>query len=104
MTWTCWVEKKLMKELFWAYVGSCDLDAPRSMVASSPIWKPLLPKLNGRNSRERAKPGRRFWSPAMNFSYTQISQSLRCPRAYRYRYLDGWREKDTRAASVFGRC
>jgi hypothetical protein len=40
----------------------------------------------------------------MVFSYTQISQYLRCPRSYRYRYLDGWREKDTRASMVFGRC
>ena len=40
----------------------------------------------------------------MIYSYTQISQYLRCPRSYRYRYLDGWREKDTRAALVFGRC
>jgi hypothetical protein len=40
----------------------------------------------------------------MIYSYTQISQYLRCPRSYRYRYLDGWREKDTRAATVFGRC
>ncbi|HEX4001830.1 MAG TPA: PD-(D/E)XK nuclease family protein [Candidatus Acidoferrales bacterium] len=40
----------------------------------------------------------------MAYSYTQISQYLRCPRSYRYRYLDGWREKDTRAAMVFGRC
>jgi len=38
------------------------------------------------------------------YSYTQISQYLRCPRSYRYRYLDGWREKETRAAMVFGRC
>jgi hypothetical protein len=40
----------------------------------------------------------------MIYSYTQISQYLRCPRSYRYRYLDGWQEKDTRAAMVFGRC
>ena len=40
----------------------------------------------------------------MTYSYTQISNYLRCPRSYRYRYLDGWREKDTRAAMVFGRC
>jgi hypothetical protein len=40
----------------------------------------------------------------MIYSHTQISQYLRCPRSYRYRYLDGWREKDTRAAMVFGRC
>jgi len=39
----------------------------------------------------------------MNYSYTQISQYLTCPRRYRYRYLDGWKEKDTRAAMLFGR-
>jgi len=38
------------------------------------------------------------------YSHTQISQYLRCPRSYRYRYLDGWREKDIRAAMIFGRC
>lgn len=41
---------------------------------------------------------------AVNFSYTQISNYLRCPRSYRFRYLDGWREKETRAGMVFGRC
>src|ERR1700693_6653103 len=40
----------------------------------------------------------------MVYSYTQISQYLRCPRSYRHRYLDGWREKETRAAMAFGRC
>ena len=40
----------------------------------------------------------------MIYSYTQISQYLRCPRSYRYRYLDGWQEKETRASMVFGRC
>jgi hypothetical protein len=40
----------------------------------------------------------------MIFSYTQISQYLRCPRSYRLRYLDGWQERDTRAGMVFGRC
>src|SRR5260370_16117215 len=40
----------------------------------------------------------------MVYSYTQISQYLRCPRSYRYRYLDGSREKETRAAMAFGRC
>ena len=40
----------------------------------------------------------------MTFSYTQISQYLTCPRSYRYRYLDGWKEKDIRAAMLFGRC
>ncbi len=40
----------------------------------------------------------------MTYSYTQISQYLTCPRRYRHRYLDGWQERDTRAAMLFGRC
>src|SRR5450432_3563385 len=39
----------------------------------------------------------------MTYSYTQISQYLSCPRRYKHRYLEGWREKDTRAAMLFGR-
>src|SRR5881628_449566 len=39
----------------------------------------------------------------MVYSYTQISQYLSCPRRYRHRYLDGWKEKDMRAAMLFGR-
>src|SRR5881394_911319 len=33
----------------------------------------------------------------------KISQYLTCPRRYRHRYIDGWKEKDTRAAMLFGR-
>lgn len=39
----------------------------------------------------------------MTYSYSQISQYLTCPRRYRHRYLEGWREKDSRAAMLFGR-
>jgi PD-(D/E)XK nuclease superfamily len=39
----------------------------------------------------------------VTFSYTQISQYLACPRKYRYRYRDGWQEKDNQAAMLFGR-
>jgi PD-(D/E)XK nuclease superfamily len=39
----------------------------------------------------------------MTYSYTQISQYLTCPRRYRHRYLDGWKEKGSRAAMLFGR-
>jgi PD-(D/E)XK nuclease superfamily len=39
----------------------------------------------------------------VTYSYTQIIQYLTCPRRYRHRYLDGWQEKDTRAAMLFGR-
>src|SRR5579872_465690 len=39
----------------------------------------------------------------MTYSFTQISHYLACPRRYRHRYLDGWQEKDSRAAMLFGR-
>ena len=39
----------------------------------------------------------------MTYSYTQIAQYLSCPRRYQHRYLEGWKEKDTRAAMLFGR-
>jgi PD-(D/E)XK nuclease superfamily len=45
------------------------------------------------------------WREApVTYSFTQISQYIRCPRQYRYRYLDGWREKEDRASMIFGRC
>src|SRR5271168_1818700 len=65
----------------------------------------LPPPLSGRACQPigaREFVGRR--AIPMTYSYTQISQYLRCPRSYRYRYLDGWREKETRAAMAFGRC
>src|SRR5580700_6666496 len=63
----------------------------------------LRPRQNGNSSRGMLAKG--WWQEVpMTYSYTQISQYLRCPRSYRYRYLDGWQEKDTRAAMVFGRC
>jgi hypothetical protein len=40
----------------------------------------------------------------MIYSYSQVAHYLRCPRSYRHRYLDGWHEKETRAAMIFGRC
>ncbi len=40
----------------------------------------------------------------MIYSFTQIAQYLRCPRSYRYRYLDGWIERDRRANMILGRC
>ncbi len=39
----------------------------------------------------------------MTYSFTQISQYLTCTRRYRHLYLDRWKEKDTRAAMLFGR-
>ena len=56
----------------------------------------------------RAVLGLRFQSQQlggrlMTYSYTQISQYVTCPRRYRHRYLDGWKEKDNRASMLFGR-
>jgi PD-(D/E)XK nuclease superfamily len=39
----------------------------------------------------------------VTYSYSQMNQYLSCPRRYRHRYMDGWKEKDTRAAMLFGR-
>ncbi|PYU30017.1 MAG: hypothetical protein DMG31_15160 [Acidobacteria bacterium] len=52
----------------------------------------------------KSLPLQRTRKLAMTYSYTQIAQYLRCPRSYRYRYLDGWKEKDSRATLLFGRC
>jgi PD-(D/E)XK nuclease superfamily len=52
----------------------------------------------------KSLPLQRAKKLAMTYSYTQIAQYLRCPRSYRYRYLDGWKEKDSRATLLFGRC
>src|SRR6202451_4192877 len=65
---------------------------------------PSPPKQTGNYSTAHHLPIPICREAAMIYSYTQISQYLRCPRSYRYRYRDGWREKDTRAAMVFGRC
>src|ERR1700747_3544086 len=58
----------------------------------------LLPLIGKSLLLQRAK------KLAMTYRYTQIAQYLRCPRSYRYRYLDGWIERDTRATMIFGRC
>src|SRR5690348_5294606 len=39
----------------------------------------------------------------MIYSYTQLAHFMSCPRRYRYRYLDGWVEKDLHASALFGR-
>jgi len=38
-----------------------------------------------------------------HYSYTQISNYLQCPLKYKYRYVDGWRERSDKANLVFGR-
>jgi len=39
----------------------------------------------------------------MVYNFTQLAHFMACPRKCRYHYLDGWREKDTRANLLFGR-
>jgi len=39
----------------------------------------------------------------VTYSYTQLAQYIACPLRYRYRYLDGWQEKENRAGLLFGR-
>jgi len=51
----------------------------------------------------QSQPGQRIAGGIMTYSFTQLSHYLTCPRRYRHRYLDGWQEKDTRAAMLFGR-
>src|SRR5947207_4215337 len=71
------------------------------MMLSWSDWTVLpLPGV-GANSAQEIWTALRW--PEMTYSYTQISQYLTCPRRYRHRYLDGWKEKDTRAAMLFGR-
>src|ERR1700693_1049345 len=70
------------------------------MAARSSISAGLLQPVNGKNSPCLWQAARRC---PVTFSYTQVSQYLRCPRSYRFRYLDGWREEESRAALCFGR-
>src|SRR6266404_8417727 len=62
------------------------------------------PRQTGKHSNALHSPTAMGRGAVMVYSYTQISQYLRCPRSYRYRYLDGWREKESRATMIFGRC
>src|SRR6266568_9681002 len=70
-------------------------------------WTPSLQPGSGMRSwRFRPRVSRRELSRRwleMIYSYTQLSHYLACPRKYRYRYVDGWQEKETRAGMLFGR-
>src|ERR1700745_2395115 len=72
------------------------------MAVPTRISTPSLLLANGKRPPKSRSELKR--QQAMFYSSTQISQYLRCPRSYRYRYLDGWREKETRAAMAFGPC
>src|ERR1700688_3889450 len=92
-----------MRKPCWACGELSESPPPGSTAAVSLTSRDSHRLLTGKSSR-------RIWSawpivrrPPMTYSYTQISQYLRCPRSYRYRYLDGWKERDTRASLLFGR-
>src|ERR1700745_2053460 len=72
------------------------------MAVPTRISTPSLLLANGKRPPKSRSELKR--QQAMFYSSTQISQYLRCPRSYRYRYLDGWKEKDSRPALLFGRC
>src|ERR1700693_924824 len=92
-----------MKKRYSVSPESCEQLKKSLPGALTSILQALRLLLNGNSSRGLLAKG--WWQEVpMTYSYTQISQYLRCPRSYRYRYLDGWQEKDTRAAMVFGRC
>src|SRR3989449_7422760 len=57
----------------------------------------------GRAVRCASSKAKQLGSGTMTYSFTQTRPYLACPRRYRHRYLDGWQEKDTRAAMLFGR-
>src|SRR5437868_14361269 len=74
------------------------------MAGRLPTWTPLLPRAPGRRAARRNLTTKLPRDRGlMTYSYTQLSQYLACPRRYRHHYLDGWREKEERAAMIFGR-
>src|SRR6201987_5363263 len=92
-----------MKRLCSASLAYCALRAKRLRAALLSTSKDLRRPANG-NSSPRMLAKASWREGRMTYSFTQISQYLRCPRKYRYRYLDGWREKEARASMAFGRC
>src|SRR5277367_7166108 len=103
MTPTSSVETRWMKRPCWVSRVFCALPASHSLGVRFSTSKHLHPPANGNSSPRML--ARVSWQEArMTYSFTQISQYLRCPRQYRYRYLDGWREKEDRASMIFGRC
>src|SRR5271170_5362698 len=103
MTPICWVETKWMKRPCSVSRAFCEPFASHLQDERFSTLKHLHPPPNGISSpRMLAKV---LWQEVpMIYSYTQISSYLRCPRQYRYRYLDGWREREDKAAMMFGRC
>src|SRR6516165_8523262 len=99
-----WAATRSMKKRWFIFAVS---SAPALHVSAAVPTKAsmaLRQRVSGKSSpMHRAMVQMRRATP-MIFSYSQISHFLRCPRSYRYRYLDGWQEKETRAGMIFGRC
>ena len=81
-------------------INGISLDQSRRLRPGQPVGRTIAATVPGIECFS-LQAGERGGS--MTYSYTQISQYLSCPRRYRHRYLDGWQEKDTRAAMLFGR-
>src|SRR5208337_462823 len=87
----CWAATKWMS-VSWSVSRARHFPAPARRLRSYWTLGRTLPSQSGQ-----------LTGGLMTYSYTQISHYLTCPRRYRHRYLDGWKEKDTRAAMLFGR-
>src|SRR4029077_9232099 len=86
-----------------ASLAWCALQEKRLRAEVLSTSRDLRPLSNGNSSRRML--AKVSWREGrMTYSFTQISQYLQCPRKYRYRYLDGWREKEDRTSMIFGRC
>src|SRR5271169_5532062 len=92
-----------MRRPCWVSRAFCELLVSHSRGVRSSTSKRLHRPPNGNSSRKTLV--KVLWQEVqMTYSFTQISSYLRCPRQYRYRYLDGWREREDKAAMMFGRC
>src|SRR5262249_41224176 len=85
--------------------GSSNPEGPRSSHSQCSFMKLHLSNENSwpEDQRSRHGLGKMLRPSQWATLYTQISRYLNCPRRYRHRYLDGWHEKDSRAAMLFGR-
>src|ERR1700746_2255595 len=103
MTRICSVATKWMRRRSSVSPVSCEPTANHSPGAFFSTSMHLHQPPNG-------SPSRRMLATVLSlearmiYSSTKFSQSLPSPRQYRYRYLDGWREKEDKASMIFGRC
>src|ERR1700722_15752297 len=92
-----------MKRLCSALLAFCARREKRLRVALLSTSKDSARPPNGNSSRRMLEKAS-WLEDRMTYSFTQISQYLRCPRKNRYRYFAGWNEREDRASMIFGRC